>query len=248
MRIALFIWSVTKTRHGVVSMFLMNGQGVGHAWFVILRLYTARLFGGLLLWVFSHRYWEPSSSLRRQSLMSDTLSHVSLSGVAFGLVWGFLQLFLLLPLSWLVVFLEYLSHGLQELYGNPRTAILNVSRSGCFLWLSWAGSAAQEVQWVWTNISLVRSVTISEEQVISLFVIAVVVLILTFLFVPSYVYLNFWRGCGLCGWLASSYHVRCFNMSGRGGYCLMIPAAGALLVSTIMVLPAGIAHCVWEKL
>ena len=49
-----------------------------------------------------------------------------------------------------------------------------------------------------------------------------------------------------CGRLACSYHVYSFNMVTGVAIALMIPAAGALLVSTIMVLPASIAR-VWEN-
>ena len=66
--------------------------------------------------------------LRRQSLMSDTLSHVSLSGVAFGLVLGISPTISTIVIVLIAaVFLEYLrtvyknfmeTYCLQEFYGN----------------------------------------------------------------------------------------------------------------------------------
>ena len=69
--------------------------------------------------------------LRRQSLMSDTLSHVSLSGVAFGLVLGISPTISTIAIVLIAaIFLEYL-RTLQELYGN-RDGYPHVNRSGCF--------------------------------------------------------------------------------------------------------------------
>ena len=70
--------------------------------------------------------------LRRQSLMSDTLSHVSLSGVAFGLVLGISPTISTIAIVLIAaVFFGVSPYGLQELYGN-RDSYPNVNRSGSF--------------------------------------------------------------------------------------------------------------------
>ena len=84
-------------------------------------------------------------------------------------------------------------------------------------------------------------VTISEEQVISLFVIAAVVLILTFLFLRPMYILTFDEDTAFVDGLPVRTMSILFNMVTGVAIALMIPAAGALLVSTIMVLPASIA-------
>ena len=84
-------------------------------------------------------------------------------------------------------------------------------------------------------------VTISEEQVLSLFVIAAVVLILTFLFLRPMYILTFDEDTAFVDGLPVRTMSILFNMVTGVAIALMIPAAGALLVSTIMVLPASIA-------
>ena len=83
--------------------------------------------------------------------------------------------------------------------------------------------------------------TISEEQVISLFVIAAVVLVLTFLFLRPMYILTFDEDTAFVDGLPVRTMSILFNMVTGVAIALMIPAAGALLVSTIMVLPASIA-------
>jgi len=157
--------------------------------------------------------------LRRQSLMSDTLSHVSLSGVAFGLVLGISPTISTIAIVLIAaVFLEYL-RTVYKSFMEIGTAILMSTGLAVSLIVMSKGKSSSSMsldQYLFGSI-----VTISEEQVISLFVIAAVVLILTFLFLrPMYILFNMVTGVAIA---------------------LMIPAAGALLVSTIMVLPASIA-------
>ena len=166
--------------------------------------------------------------LRRQSLMSDTLSHVSLSGVAFGLVLGISPTISTIAIVLIAaVFLEYL-RTVYKNFMEIGTAILMSTGLAVSLIVMSKGKSSSSMsldQYLFGSI-----VTISEEQVISLYVIAAVVLILTFDEDTAFV----------DGLPVRTMSIL-FNMVTGVAIALMIPAAGALLVSTIMVLPASIA-------
>ena len=166
--------------------------------------------------------------LRRQSLMSDTLSHVSLSGVAFGLVLGISPTISTIVIVLIAaVFLEYL-RTVYKSFMEIGTAILMSTGLAVSLIVMSKGKSSSSMsldQYLFGSI-----VTISQEQVIGLFVIAAVVLILTFDEDTAFV----------DGLPVRTMSIL-FNMVTGVAIALMIPAAGALLVSTIMVLPASIA-------
>ena len=170
--------------------------------------------------------------LRRQSLMSDTLSHVSLSGVAFGLVLGISPTISTIVIVLIAaVFLEYL-RTVYKNFMEIGTAILMSTGLAVSLIVMSKGKSSSSMsldQYLFGSI-----VTISQEQVIFLFAIAAVVLLLTFLFLRPMYILTF------DGLPVRTMSIL-FNMVTGVAIALMIPAAGALLVSTIMVLPASIA-------
>ena len=178
--------------------------------------------------------------LRRQSLMSDTLSHVSLAGVAFGLVLGLSPtLTTVLVVIIAAVFLEYL-RTIYKNFMEIGTAILMSTGLAVSLIVMSKGKSSSSMsldQYLFGSI-----VTISREQVISLFVIAAVVLVLTFLFIRPMSILTFDEDTAFVDGLPVRTMSILFNIVTGVAIALMIPAAGALLVSTIMVLPASIAQ------
>jgi len=177
--------------------------------------------------------------LRRQSLMSDTLSHVSLAGVAFGLVLGLSPTFTTVVVVIIAaVFLEYL-RTIYKNFMEIGTAILMSTGLAVSLIVMSKGKSSSSMsldQYLFGSI-----VTISREQVISLFVIAAVVLVLTFLFIRPMYILTFDEDTAFVDGLPVRTMSILFNIVTGVAIALMIPAAGALLVSTIMVLPASIA-------
>ena len=177
--------------------------------------------------------------LRRQSLMSDTLSHVSLAGVAFGLVLGLSPTFTTVVVVIIAaVFLEYL-RTIYKNFMEIGTAILMSTGLAVSLTVMSKGKSSSSMsldQYLFGSI-----VTISREQVISLFVIAAVVLVLTFLFLRPMYILTFDEDTAFVDGLPVRTMSILFNIVTGVAIALMIPAAGALLVSTIMVLPASIA-------
>ena len=172
--------------------------------------------------------------LRRQSLMSDTLSHVSLSGVAFGLVLGISPTISTIAIVLIAaIFLEYL-RTVYKSFMEIGTAILMSTGLAVSLIVMSKGKSSSSMsldQYLFGSI-----VTISEEQVI-----AAVVLILTFLFLRPMYILTFDEDTAFVDGLPVRTMSILFNMVTGVAIALMIPAAGALLVSTIMVLPASIA-------
>ena len=177
--------------------------------------------------------------LRRQSLMSDTLSHVSLAGVAFGLVLGIsptLSTVIVVILA--AIFLEYLRTIYKDFMEIGTAILMSTGLAVSLIVMNRSGgnSSLSLDQYLFGSI-----VTISQEQVIWLFAIALIVLLLTVLFLrPMYV-LTFDEDTAFVDGLPVRAMSIAFNVVTGVAIALMIPAAGALLVSTIMVLPASIA-------
>nr|WP_207927433.1 metal ABC transporter permease [Streptococcus catagoni] len=177
--------------------------------------------------------------LRRQSLMSDTLSHVSLAGVAFGVVLGVNPTWTtILVVVVAALVLEYL-RVVYKHYMEISTAILmslGLALSVIIMSKSTSSSNVSLEQYLFGSI-----ITISMNQVIALFVIAVVILLLTLFFIRPMYILTFDEDTAFVDGLPIRLMSLLFNVVTGVAIALTIPAAGALLVSTIMVLPASIA-------
>jgi len=176
--------------------------------------------------------------IRRQSLMADTLSHVSLAGVAFGF---FLNINPTLTTMFVVilaaVILEYL-RTIYRTYSEISIAILMAGGVGlAFVFINLCGgnSATSIQSYLFGSI-----VTITWDQVIFLGVLFVIIGFLFFLFKrPMYV-LTFDEDTAHVDGLPVHRMSMLFNVITGVAIAVMIPIAGALLISAIMVLPAAI--------
>ncbi|WP_265459268.1 metal ABC transporter permease [Enterococcus sp. HY326] len=176
--------------------------------------------------------------IRRQSLMADTLSHVSLAGVALGF---FLNLNPDLTTLFVVVvaavILEYL-RGLYRSYSEISIAILMAGGLALALVLMSidGGSNSTSIQsYLFGSI-----VTITWQQVIVLGGLFAIIGVLFFLFKrPMYV-LTFDEDTAHVDGLPTRLMSMFFNVVTGVAIAVMIPIAGALLISAIMVLPASV--------
>ncbi|OFI47430.1 zinc ABC transporter permease [Floricoccus penangensis] len=177
--------------------------------------------------------------LRRQSLMSDTLSHVSLAGVAFGLLLGISPtITTLIVVVLAAILLEYLRTVYSDFLEVATAILMSLGLSVALIVTSKSGGAnsVNIDQYLFGSI-----VTISNTQVILLFVMAAVILVLFLLFIrPMYV-LTFDEDVAFVDGLPVRLMSVAFNVVTGIAIALMIPVAGALLVSAIMVMPASIA-------
>ncbi|WP_159721514.1 metal ABC transporter permease [Enterococcus sp. CSURQ0835] len=176
--------------------------------------------------------------IRRQSLMADTLSHVSLAGVALGFFFNLNPTWTtLLVVVIAAIILEYLQN-MYSSYSEISIAILMAAGLALALVLmSLApGSSAVSIQsYLFGSI-----VTITWSQVIFLAVLVVLIGILFLLFRrPMYV-LTFDEDTAAMDGLPVRQMSMIFNVVTGIAIAIMIPIAGALLISAIMVLPAAI--------
>ncbi|MEI5994096.1 metal ABC transporter permease [Candidatus Enterococcus mansonii] len=176
--------------------------------------------------------------IRRQSLMADTLSHVSLAGVALGffLNWN-PDIMTLVVVIIAAVILEYL-RMIYSTYSEISIAILmsgGLALALVLMNLSGGNSAASIQSYLFGSI-----VTITWQQVVILAVLFVVLVILFALFKrPMYV-LTFDEDTAHVDGLPIHWMSMLFNVITGVAIAVMIPIAGALLISAIMVLPAAI--------
>ncbi|MBO0461917.1 metal ABC transporter permease [Enterococcus sp. DIV1298c] len=176
--------------------------------------------------------------IRRQSLMADTLSHVSLAGVALGF---FLNLNPTMTTMVVVVvaaiILEYL-RSMYRTYSEISIAILmagGLALALVLMNLSGGNSATSIQSYLFGSI-----VTITWEQVLFLGILFAVIGLLFFLFKrPMYV-LTFDEDTAHVDGLPVRWMSMLFNIITGVAIAVMIPIAGALLISAIMVLPAAI--------
>lgn len=176
--------------------------------------------------------------IRRQSLMADTLSHVSLAGVALGffLNWN-PNIMTMVVVIIAAIILEYL-RMIYSTYSEISIAILmsgGLALALVLMNLSGGNSAASIQSYLFGSI-----VTITWQQVIILAVLFVVLVILFILFKrPMYV-LTFDEDTAHVDGLPIHWMSMLFNVITGVAIAVMIPIAGALLISAIMVLPAAI--------
>ncbi|WP_035054732.1 metal ABC transporter permease [Carnobacterium pleistocenium] len=177
--------------------------------------------------------------LRRQSLMADTLSHISLAGIALGLFLNVNPTFMTLVVVVIAaVLIEYLS-TLYKSYSEISIAILmsaGMSVALVLMSLSSGGSTTTIQQYLFGSI-----VTISQQQIYLLVALFVIVVGLFLVFRrPMYV-LTFDEDTAFTAGLPARLMSILFNVITGITIAVIMPIAGALLVSAIMILPAAIA-------
>jgi zinc transport system permease protein len=177
--------------------------------------------------------------IRRQSLMADTLSHVSLAGVALGF---FLNLNPNITTLLIVVIAAVILEYLRTLYRSYSEISIAILMSGglalalVLMNLSGGNSATSIQSYLFGSI-----VTITQEQVWFLGFLFLAVFVLFFLFKrPMYV-LTFDEDTAHVDRLPVRLMSMLFNVLTGVAIAMMIPIAGALLISAIMVLPAAIS-------
>lgn len=183
--------------------------------------------------------------IRRQSLLADTLSHVSLAGVALGFffqvnpTWTTLVIVVITA-----IILEYL-RTLYISYSEVATAIVMSGGLALALVLmdrSQGNSSMKIQQYLFGSI-----VTVTWDQVWFLGILCAIILLLFLLFHRMLYVLIFDEQIAHVDGLPTRLMAVVFNICIGVAITLMIPIAGALLVSAIMILPAAIAMRLGNK-
>lgn len=176
--------------------------------------------------------------LRRQTLLADTLSHVSLVGVALGLLLGiaptWTNLFVVIIVS---ILLEYI-RSVYKSYSEISIAIMMSGGMALALVLmSLNDSSSMSL-----NSFLFGSiVTITTEQVqFLLFITLAIILLYIFFRRPMYV-LTFDEETAFTSGLPVRIMSIAFNVITGMTIAIVMPIVGALLVSAILILPAAIS-------
>ncbi|WP_163581759.1 metal ABC transporter permease [Gracilibacillus saliphilus] len=177
--------------------------------------------------------------LRRQSLMADTLSHVSLAGVALGLLIGVNPTWTnMLVVAVIAILLEYL-RAVYRTYSEISIAILmsaGMALALVLMGLSDGGATLSINQFLFGSI-----VTISEQQVWMLLMLTIIISLLYLVFRKPMYILTFDEETAFTAGLPIKTMSVLFNVLTGITIAVIMPIVGALLVSAIIVLPAAIS-------
>lgn len=177
--------------------------------------------------------------LRRQSLMADTLSHVSLAGVALGLLIGINPTWTnIIVVVIIAVLLEYL-RLVYKSYSEISVAILmsgGMALALVLMSLSEGGSSMSINSFLFGSI-----VTISAPQVWMLLGLSTIVAVLYLIFRKPMYILTFDEETAFTLGLPVKWMSILFNVLTGVTIAIIMPIMGALLVSAILILPAAIS-------
>lgn len=177
--------------------------------------------------------------LRRQSLMADTLSHVSLAGVALGLLLGVNPTWTnIIVVMILAVILEYL-RTIYRSYSELSVALLMSAGMAIALFLMSLDQAKTSVNI--TQFLFGSIVTISQEQLVLLVGLSVIITLLYVIFRKPLYVLTFDEDTAFTAGLPVKRISMLFNILTGITIAVSMPIVGALLVSAIIILPAAIA-------
>lgn len=177
--------------------------------------------------------------LRRQSLLADTLSHVSLVGVSLGLLLGYNPTFMTLVVVVLAaIVLEVIGKYFKG-YSEVTVAILMSGGMAIALILmnfQKGRSTISVDQFLFGSI-----VTITQQQMGLMIALAVIVVVLYLIFRRPLYVLSFDEDTAYTAGLPVRLMTQVFTIITGVVISVMMPIAGALLVSAVIVLPASIA-------
>ncbi|WP_239255666.1 metal ABC transporter permease [Listeria ilorinensis] len=176
--------------------------------------------------------------LRRQSLLADTLSHISLAGVALGFVIGinptWTTFLIIIGAAFLI---EYL-RSIYATYSEVSIAILMAGGLAVALVLmsiNQGGMTTSVNQYLFGSI-----VTITRTQVEIIFLLTLVVVCCFFFFRRQMYVLTFSEEIAQADGLQVRLLSTSFSVLTGLSIAVIMPIAGALLVSAVMILPAAI--------
>lgn len=177
--------------------------------------------------------------LRRQSLMADTLSHVSLAGIALGMLIGInptiTTIFVVILVAIGIEYLRTVFRGYSEI----SVAILMSTGMAVALVLMSFVSGQQTAnieQFLFGSI-----VTIDQGQIVTLFVLTVIIAALYFIFRRPLYVLLFDEDTALTAGLPVRWISLFISIITGIAISVIMPITGSLLVSAILVLPAAVA-------
>ncbi|MCC5894284.1 MAG: metal ABC transporter permease [Alkalibacterium sp.] len=177
--------------------------------------------------------------LRRQSLMADTLSHVSLAGVALGMLLGVDPTWTnILVVIAVAILLEYL-RIVYRTYSEISVAMLmsgGMAVALVLMGLNEGGTSVSINQFLFGSI-----VTISEQQIWLLLILTITIGFLYIVFRKPMYILTFDEDTAFTAGLPIKRMSILFNVLTGVTIAVIMPIVGALLVSAIIVLPAAIS-------
>lgn len=181
--------------------------------------------------------------MRRQSLMADTLSHVSLAGVALGYLLGVNPT---LTTMFTVILAAILLEYLRRVYINYSDISVAMLMSGgmaiALLLLSRVPTAGNLESALFGSI-----VTITRLQVILLLILAALIVTVYVIFQRVLFVLAFDEDTAKTAGLPTEMISMAISIVTGAAIAIMMPIAGALLVSAIMIMPAAISLRMFKR-